>query len=132
MEKNSTVKFGNQIERMALTNGSSTFQPGSTEAMTMVPQRRLTRESGEGSKEKEDPDQVCELPTSNRVASYVPRTSPVFKLLENINSYSNSFEILDLLGRGGFGSVHKVKHILDQQYYALKRIKIHLGAKEDI
>jgi len=92
----------------------------------------MTKDSGEGSKEKEDPDQVCELPSTNRVASYVPRTSPVFKLLENINSYSNSFEILDLLGRGGFGSVHKVKHKLDQQYYALKRIKIHLGAKEDI
>jgi len=54
---------------------------------------------------------VNSLPGS-KVPSYVPIASPVYKLLENSNY--NSFEIIEPLGKGGFGSVFKVRHILDQ------------------
>ncbi|XP_017783992.1 PREDICTED: eIF-2-alpha kinase GCN2 [Nicrophorus vespilloides] len=34
------------------------------------------------------------------------------------------FEMLDHLGSGAYGDVYKVRNILDQRYYALKRIKL--------
>ncbi|CAG2100183.1 unnamed protein product [Medioppia subpectinata] len=36
----------------------------------------------------------------------------------------NEFEVLDELGKGGFGYVYKVKNILDGRCYALKKIQI--------
>ena len=37
-----------------------------------------------------------------------------------------TFEEEKRLGEGGFGAVYKVKHKLDGQIYALKKIKMHL------
>ena len=84
----------------------------------------MTHDSSQERKET-----VPEL-TNYKIPSYIPIQSPIYKLL--LNSHSNSFEFLEELGKGGFGSVHKVKHILDQQFYAIKRIKIHLGKMADI
>ena len=37
------------------------------------------------------------------------------------------FEELEVIGRGSFGEVVKVRHKLDGRYYAIKRIKIYQG-----
>jgi alpha-tubulin suppressor-like RCC1 family protein len=37
--------------------------------------------------------------------------------------YENDFVELDLLGKGGFGSVYKVKHKLEEQIYAVKKMQ---------
>ena len=46
--------------------------------------------------------------------------------LEN-GRYKNSFEELSFLGRGGFGEAHKVRHKLDSNLYAIKKIRLHLA-----
>ncbi|CAH7272257.1 eukaryotic translation initiation factor 2-alpha kinase 1 [Phodopus roborovskii] len=38
--------------------------------------------------------------------------------------YLNEFEELDILGKGGYGSVYKVRNKLDGQHYAIKKILI--------
>lgn len=43
--------------------------------------------------------------------------------------YENDFEEIRVLGRGGFGLVTKVRHRVDRQYYAVK--KIELSGKQD-
>jgi len=39
---------------------------------------------------------------------------------------------MDELGRGGFGVVYKVKYMLDDNIYAIKKIKLHLGIAETL
>jgi len=46
--------------------------------------------------------------------------------LEN-GRYHNSFETIGFLGRGGFGEAYKVRHKLDNNFYAIKKIRLHLA-----
>lgn len=46
--------------------------------------------------------------------------------LEN-GRYKNSFEEICFLGKGGFGVCHKVKHKLDSNFYAIKKVRLHLA-----
>ncbi len=46
--------------------------------------------------------------------------------LEN-GRYKNSFEVIEFLGKGGFGICHKVQHKLDSNFYAVKKIRMHLA-----
>ena len=48
------------------------------------------------------------------------------------NRYSRLFQEKEKLGEGGFGSVFKAQHVLDQRMYAVKKIQIHLGLHQDI
>lgn len=36
------------------------------------------------------------------------------------------------MGKGGFGVAHKVRHKLDLKFYAIKKIRMHLGINQDI
>lgn len=36
------------------------------------------------------------------------------------------------MGKGGFGVCHKVKHKLDSNFYAIKKIRMHLACNQDI
>ncbi|CAG8976922.1 hypothetical protein HYALB_00011871 [Hymenoscyphus albidus] len=40
------------------------------------------------------------------------------------STYHRKFEEICLLGKGGFGQVFRVRHILDQQEYAVKKIRV--------
>lgn len=53
------------------------------------------------------------------------------RFLEN-GRFTSKFDTLSILGRGGFGTVYKVKYLLDNNIYALKKVKLHLGVKENI
>ena len=53
------------------------------------------------------------------------------KFLET-GRFQRQFEFLDHLGKGGFGTVVKVRHYLDNNVYALKKIKLHLGFNENL
>ena len=46
-------------------------------------------------------------------------------------NYEDNFNILGKIGRGGFASVYKVKNILDDNEYALKKIKVQLEGKNE-
>jgi serine/threonine protein kinase len=53
----------------------------------------------------------------------------VERCLEN-GRFKNKFEFISILGRGGFGTVYKVKYHLDNNIYAIKKVKLHLGNTE--
>ena len=53
-------------------------------------------------------------------------TADFQKYLEQ-NRFERLFPNSGLLGEGGFGKVYKVLHGLDNRYYAIKEIPIHLG-----
>jgi serine/threonine protein kinase len=56
---------------------------------------------------------------------------PCLLYLEN-GRYKNSFEEICFLGKGGFGICHKVRHRLDSNFYAIKKIRMHLAYDQDI
>ncbi|XP_044744106.1 eIF-2-alpha kinase GCN2 isoform X2 [Coccinella septempunctata] len=45
---------------------------------------------------------------------------------------SSEFELIDLLGEGAFGSVHKYKNKLDERFYAIKKIPLNIRSKHTI
>ena len=42
----------------------------------------------------------------------------------NVHRLLSEFEMMDLMGKGGFGSVIKVRNKLDGNTYAIKRIQL--------
>lgn len=46
--------------------------------------------------------------------------------------YRKQFEELQLLGKGGFGTVMKVKDRLEETLYAVKKIRLHLKVCDDL
>jgi translation initiation factor 2-alpha kinase 4 len=40
------------------------------------------------------------------------------------------FDTIKILGKGGFGVVYLVKYLLDNNFYAIKKVKLHLGVSE--
>jgi eukaryotic translation initiation factor 2-alpha kinase 4 len=46
--------------------------------------------------------------------------------------FTKSFELMNTLGQGGFGTVFQVKHKLDQCKYAVKKVRINIPIEEDI
>ena len=46
--------------------------------------------------------------------------------------FQSKFEMISVLGEGGFGKVYKVKYLADHNIYALKLVKLHLGLDENL
>jgi len=67
---------------------------------------------------------------TTQIEKYIDRNKPLFRHL--LISHRNSFIYIEPIGKGGFGSVIKAKHILDNNIYAIKQIKLHLGVDQDI
>lgn len=53
------------------------------------------------------------------------------RFLEN-GRFKNKFQSLGELGKGGFGTVYKVRYLLDNNIYAIKKVKLHLGFHETL
>lgn len=53
------------------------------------------------------------------------------KFLEN-GRYKKQFETIRELGRGGFGVVYQCRYLMDNNIYAIKKIKLHLGITETL
>ncbi|EIN05395.1 Serine/threonine-protein kinase [Punctularia strigosozonata HHB-11173 SS5] len=47
--------------------------------------------------------------------------------VQRYSRYKNDFEELEIIGKGGFGSVVKVRHRVDNKIYAVKKIKLRPG-----
>lgn len=78
--------------------------------------------------EEEPGDMVGPLPSE--IKKFISQDSPIYKHL--LISHKDSFKDFEPLGKGGFGSVVKARHILDNNVYAIKKIKLHLGVDQDI
>lgn len=78
--------------------------------------------------QEESEDNVTSLPT--QIDKYISKDSPLYRHL--LISHKNSFKYIGPIGKGGFGSVEKAKHLLDNNIYAIKQIKLHLGTNQDI
>jgi hypothetical protein len=64
-----------------------------------------------------------ELNPGSTPAAIAPESIPDQKRILNSRSrYSDEFFEINLLGKGAFGSVFKVKNIIEQQFYAIKKI----------
>lgn len=48
-----------------------------------------------------------------------------FAINGGISRLHTDFQIIEKIGQGGGGSVYKVRHNIDKQFYAIKKIKIH-------
>jgi serine/threonine protein kinase len=46
--------------------------------------------------------------------------------------FKSKFDTMSILGKGGFGVVYKARYLLDNNIYALKKVKLHLGLKESL
>ena len=64
------------------------------------------------------------LELSNMSKSNVLVTLTVINDNPCLSRYKSEYLEISKLGKGAFGTVHKVKHLLDHQIYAVKRIKI--------
>jgi len=51
--------------------------------------------------------------------------------LEN-GKFTKSFDCIELLGVGGFAEVYKARHVLDEKYYAIKRIVVQHNTKKSV
>ena len=40
--------------------------------------------------------------------------------------FADKFQVLGLIGKGGFGTVQKVRHKLEGAIYAIKKVRLHL------
>ncbi|CDW72224.1 protein kinase domain containing protein [Stylonychia lemnae] len=65
------------------------------------------------------------------IQHYEQTQALISKFLEN-GRFKRQFVTMDELGRGGFGVVYKVKYALDDNIYAIKKIKLHLGVAETL
>lgn len=67
-----------------------------------------------------DPANMAENGRCVQMEKQIPNGKP----LEPVGRYQSDFEEVNLLGRGGFGSVTKVVHRVDKHAYAIKRIEL--------
>jgi serine/threonine protein kinase len=44
----------------------------------------------------------------------------------------NKFSDFETIGSGAYGTVFKVTHMLDRKVYAVKKVKLHVAADEDV
>ncbi len=94
-------------------------------------QKYLLDQLKKGKVEEEKPEEA-----PNQIVAYKnmvqQMTSWIDKYLET-GRLKNKFEIIGQpIGRGGFGTVYKVRYCLDNNIYALKKVKLHLGFDEKI
>jgi len=57
--------------------------------------------------------------------------SEIHRLLEN-GRFKSKFEMINVIGKGGFGVVYKVRYIVDKKIYAIKKVKLHLGFSDTL
>ena len=56
----------------------------------------------------------------------IEKDSQIYRFLEN-GRFTSKFEVESKIGEGAYGDVFKVKYILDNNIYAIKKVMLHLG-----
>jgi len=74
---------------------------------------------------------MFKLPTLFDGMGSVKETKSIDKYLET-GRFEQYFENMSFIGKGAFGNVFKVRHILDKREYAVKKVRMHIAIGEDI
>ena len=53
------------------------------------------------------------------------------KILET-GRFRSKFELISVIGQGGFGRVYKARYLADDNIYAIKLVKLHLAIDENL
>ena len=72
---------------------------------------------------KKESNLISNLSGEEKITDLI-KISPSLNLNMNNNTYRKNFMELEVLGRGGYGSVHKVLHKFEHNIYAIKKIFI--------
>ena len=75
--------------------------------------------------------QTTQTEKNHKVSTMTVRRGDVLEHVNTISRYANDFEEIEEIGRGGFGVVFKAKHLLDENIYAIKKIKLRQGQNQD-
>ncbi|XP_045461283.1 eIF-2-alpha kinase GCN2 isoform X2 [Harmonia axyridis] len=89
----------------------------------------LSRESfhfGLGDDESDYPENKYSFEIQKR--NFLRKTSTSF----DHSRISSEFELVEELGKGAFGSVHKYRNLLDERFYAIKKIQLNTKSKHTI
>jgi translation initiation factor 2-alpha kinase 3 len=108
----------NNATRLQLTNLSAAPGAAATAAMAGPSQALIPRSIL---------DHTSNL--SGRVESLLSLQHPIPSFLEghpglHTDRYTREYEELEVVGKGGYGKVYKVKHKLDNSFYAVKKIVV--------
>ncbi|OII74534.1 protein kinase [Cryptosporidium ubiquitum] len=77
------------------------------------------------------PKSTASAPKSSSLYNIPPRCE-LARCIDN-GRFSKNFEIVKLIGSGGFGQVYQVEHKLERgTYYAIKFLRLGIGANDDI
>ena len=128
--------LGKRHEKLAASRSSSTTSSSMNTSFSPLSSSSV---SNSNSSDKKDiflspskPDYLANVnfplsPLRNRINS----DDEVENMLIN-DKFSKNFENLEILGKGGFGVVYKVRHILEHKIYAVKVVPVEIHPGESL
>ncbi|KAJ4296730.1 hypothetical protein N0V90_006778 [Kalmusia sp. IMI 367209] len=123
-QQRATAKEGiNRATRMHLTGLSAAATAAGTAAAAEVSQALVARPSFLDLPTDVPSPFSREIETLHDLYRQLPSSVQGHTAIHN-NRYAREYEEIEMVGKGGYGKVYKVKHKLDNAFYAVKRIVI--------